>query len=42
MKAIYISPSMEVVKIGTSALLQPVSGLGLGEGGQAGTNIDPQ
>jgi len=43
MKAMYLTPSTEVVHVGTYALLQSVSGPGgMKDGGQAGATIDPQ
>ena len=42
MKTTYIKPSTEAVQIETCSLMQAISGLGLQNGGQAGTAIIPQ
>lgn len=43
MKAMYLTPSTEVVQVEAYALLQSVSGAGFNDGGQTtGDTIDPQ
>ena len=43
MKAMYITPAIEIIPVGTYSLMQSISGPGgMTDGGQAGGGVKPQ